>query len=84
MIVFKNFSEEINLLTFSCETLFFISVTDNSADSAANYCQFDSDPRNENITISEGDILNIRSEINCKSGSPLTYLFTFLIELDPL
>ena len=51
-------------------------------------CGFDHDP--ENIQISEGDVLNIRTEKdyneNIFSGIniSITYLFIFLIELDPL
>ena len=85
IIAFNNPSEEeINLLTYSCDEIFTVSLSDRGFDSAAEFCQFDPDPRNENITISESDILNIRSEINFKRGDPLTYLITFLIELDPL
>ena len=85
IIAFENPSEEeINLLAYSCDTLFVVGFSDDSSHSAADFCQFDPDPRNENITISEGDILNILSEINFRNRNPLTYLFTFLIELDPL
>ena len=51
-------------------------------------CGFDRDP--ENIPISEGDVLNIRTEKdyegNIFSGVnvSISFLFTFLLELDPL
>ena len=51
-------------------------------------CGFDRDP--ENIPISEGDVINIKTEKDYResdsSGLDITisYLFTFLLELDPL
>ena len=61
--------------------------TDNTNNTGANYairCQFDW----EN-PISEGNIINIRTEIDYKfdwrvDRGPLSLLFTFLLELDPL
>ena len=51
-------------------------------------CSFDRDP--ENIPISEGDVINITTEKDYSEfsygeiGITISYLFTFLLELDPL
>ena len=53
-------------------------------------CRFDRDPKN--MSISEGDVINIRTEKNyravdydhIKRDMSISYLFTFLLELDPL
>ena len=84
IIAFKKSGEEINLLTYSCNIYYnpvegFVLGVDNNIT-----CWFNPDPKNVIITISEGDILNIRSETSFSSENPLTYIFTFLIELDPL
>ena len=41
------------------------------------------DPVIENTRVIEGDVLNIRTEIDTEHSFP-SYLFSFLIELDPL
>ena len=45
-------------------------------------CSFDHDITN--YPLSEGDVINIRTEIERNVKSEWSYLFTFLIELDPL
>ena len=51
-------------------------------------CGFDRDP--ENISISKGDVINIRNEKDYNEDDyrgidiPIFYLFAFLLELDPL
>ena len=48
-------------------------------------CDFDFDHNLKNYPLSEGDIINIRTEKDFqKTKSEFSYLFTFLIELDPL
>ena len=66
-------------VTGSIDMKGFVLVEDNNIT-----CWFKPDPKNVNISISEGDILNIRSETSFSSENPLSYLLTFLIELDPL
>ena len=89
IIVIKDTREVSNLLSYDC------IYRDHSLieDSINVKCGFDHDP--ENIVISEGDVINIRTEkvnefsdyiLSSRNGSfpDLSYLFTFLIELDPL
>ena len=73
-----------NLLTYECPEG---PIDPNNP--LANYairCWFDW----ENMPISEGDIINIKTKIDYKfewrvDGKPIfSYLFTFLLELDPL
>ena len=78
IIAIRDTGEVSNLLTYEC---FFRDDYDKK-------CGFDRDL--ENIPISEGDVLNIRTEKdyngNIFSGInvSISYLFTFLIELNPL
>ena len=93
--------EEVSeLTTYKCT--FKVKERSNLGEVSMTDCIFTPDPRN--IPISEGDILNIRTEVNNipnasdsfkMSRHPnfntdktkddfFTYLFTFLIELDPL
>ena len=45
-------------------------------------CDFDRDLKN--YSLSEGDVINIRTETNRNLKLKCSFLFTFLIELDPL
>ena len=47
-------------------------------------CNFNFSHDLKNYPLSEGDIFNIKTEKDFKPQNEMTYLFTFLIELDPL
>ena len=80
--------EVSNLLTYEC----FYSIHNPIGFDGINLkCGFDRDP--ENIAISEGDIITIRTEKDFDDWtffnqadlySVASFLFTFFIELDPL
>ena len=67
------------LSTFRCQDL---TGFDDSFDIFYKRCNFDHDLRN--YPLSRGDVINIRTEIERNLKSDWSYLFTFLIELDPL
>ena len=70
IIAIKGGFEVTTLLTYDC-------IPGNGT------CKYDRDP--ENIPISEGDIINIRTERNFNQKDiRISHLFTFLLELDPL
>ena len=78
IIAFKKSGEEINLLTYSCSIYYnpvegFVLGVDNNIT-----CWCNPEPNNVNISISEGDILNIRSETSFSRENPLTYLLDLL------
>ena len=85
IIAIRYTGEPSDLLTYEC----FISDRSLSGDDGYDKkCGFDRDP--ENISISEGDVINIRTEKDYSEADhrgidiPISYLFTFLLELDPL
>ena len=82
----KDTGEVSNLLTYEC---FFIDNTPIGERYIFKECGFDRDP--ENIPISDCDVKNIRTEKKFNEHifrghdddfSNVSYLFTFLIELD--
>ena len=65
--------------TYKCSISFGVD------DEFTRKCDFDFDHNLKNYPLSEGDIINIRTEKDFqKTKSEFSYLFTFLIELDPL
>ena len=68
--------------------MFFNGYKFDGSDEHYEKCGFDHDPKN--IPISEGDVINIRTEKDyietdhIEIDIPISYLFTFLLELDPL
>ena len=98
IVLIRNNGEVSDLTTYKCAFKFDRRL---KLSGSINDCMFIPDPRN--ISISEGDILNIRTEVNIPNKPTIfvvrrtpsfntdktrddffTYLFTFLIELDPL
>ena len=83
---FKNNSNEINkptssiLSTYSCVVRKPIDI--NPDIDFIRSCSFDNDLKNH--PLSEGEVINIRSEIDRNVKSVFSFMFTFLIELDPL
>ena len=87
IISFKNNSDEIiNKPTSSILSTYRCVVSD-----PINYdpdidfirnCVFDYDLKNHPLT--EGEVINIRTEINRNVKTVFSFMFTFLIELDPL
>ena len=86
----RDTGEVPNLLAYKCILRDYRPI---GGDSRDKKCGFDRDP--ENILISEGDVMNIRTEKGdvvseyafSSRGIPFSeasYLFTFLLELDPL
>ena len=67
------------LTTFRCQDL---TGFDGDNNIFLKSCSFDHDITN--YPLSEGDVINIRTEIERNLKSEWSYLFTFLIELDPL
>ena len=85
IIAIRDTGEISNLLTYEC---FFSDRSLIGDDGYHKKCDFDRDP--ENISISEGDVINIRTEKDYREADhrgidiPVFYLFSFLLELDPL
>ena len=88
IFVIRDMGETSKLLTYEC---FFRDRRLSGDVIIDKKCGFDRDP--ENIAISEGDVINIRTEkVDNKlflelfgiSIPDFSFLFTFLIELDPL
>ena len=86
IISFKNNNDEINKATSSILSTYRCSVSE-----PINYdpdkefirnCVFDYDLKNH--PLSEGEVINIRTEIDRNVKSVFSFMFTFLIELDPL
>ena len=83
---FKNNSNEINkptssiLSTYSCVVRKPLDI--NPDIDFIRSCSFDNDLKNH--PLSEGEVINIRSEIDRNVKSVFSFMFTFLIELDPL
>ena len=83
---FKNNSNEINkptssiLSTYSCVVRKPFDI--NPDIDFIRSCSFDNDLKNH--PLSEGEVINIRSEIDRNVKSVFSFMFTFLIELDPL
>ena len=67
------------LSTYKCYDIIGI---DNDINTFIRNCRFDNDLTN--YPLSRGEVINIRTEIERNVKSDLSYLFTFLIELDPL
>ena len=92
IIVFKNNNDEITkptssiLSTYNCvisTVPIFIEDYDQPSDDFINRsCVFDYDLKNH--PLSEGEVINIRTEIDRNVKSDFSFMFTFLIELDPL
>ena len=86
IISFKNNSDEVNkptssiLSTYSCvlrKPIDFKPDID-----FIRSCSFNNDLKNH--PLSEGEVINIRTEIDRNVKSVFSFMFTFLIELDPL
>ena len=67
------------LSTFKCYDILGI---DDDINTFMRNCQFDNDLTN--YPLSRGEVINIRTEIERNVKSDWSFLFTFLIELDPL
>ena len=67
------------LSTYKCYDIIGI---DNDINTFIRNCRFDNDLTN--YPLSRGEVINIRTEIERNVKSDWSYLFTFLIELDPL
>ena len=67
------------LSTYKCYDIIGI---DNDINTFIRNCRFDNDLTN--YPLSRGEVSNIRTEIERNVKSDWSYLFTFLIELDPL
>ena len=86
IISFKNNSDEINKPTSSIISTYRCLVKepinyDPDIEFTRN-CAFDNDLTN--YPLSEGEVINIRTEIDRNVKSVFSFMFTFLIELDPL
>ena len=87
IISFKNNSNEINkptssiLSTYRCVVREPINFDPNIE--FIRNCVFDNDLK-KNHPLSEGEVINIRTEIDRNVKSVFSFMFTFLIELDPL
>ena len=85
---FKNNSNEINkptssiLSTYSCVVRKPFNFDFNPDKDFVRSCVFDNDLKNH--PLSEGEVINIRTEIDRNVKSVFSFMFTFLIELDPL
>ena len=83
---FKNNSDEVNkptssiLSTYSCVVSHPIHY--NPDKEFERKCVFNYDLKNH--PLSEGEVINIRTEIDRNVKSVFSFMFTFLIELDPL
>ena len=67
------------LSTYKCHDILPI---DNDINTFIKNCSFDNDLTN--YPLSKGEVINIRTEIERNVKSDWSFLFTFLIELDPL
>ena len=67
------------LSTYKCYDILGI---DDDINTFMRNCRFDNDLTN--YPLSRGEVINIRTEIERNVKSDWSYLFTFLIELDPL
>ena len=86
IISFKNNSDEINKPTSSIISTYRCLVKepinyDPDIEFTRN-CAFENDLKN--YPLSEGEVINIRTEIDRNVKSVFSFMFTFLIELDPL
>ena len=83
---FKNNSNEINKPTSSILSTYSCVVRKpfdfNPDKDFVRSCVFDYDLKNH--PLSEGEVINIRTEIDRNVKSVFSFMFTFLIELDPL
>ena len=88
IISFKNISDEINKPTSSILSTYSCVVNEKNLDkligehNLERVCSFDKDLKNH--PLSEGEVINIRTEIDRNVKSVFSFMFTFLIELDPL
>ena len=87
IILFKNNDDEINVPTSSILSTYKSVVNDPPEydDSDKDYIRksyFTYDLKN--YSLSEGEVINIRTEIDRNVKSVFSFMFTFLIELDPL
>ena len=87
IISFKNNDDEINaptssiLATYRCVVNDPFLYEDRDKDFIRN-CYFTYDLKNH--SLSEGEVINIRTEIDRNVKTVFSFMFTFLIELDPL
>ena len=83
IVLFKDLNDNIPvgsiLSTYRC---YEVKGIDGDLSTVKRRCNFDNDLKN--FPLSEGDVINIRTEIDRNVKSEWSYLFTFLIELDPL
>ena len=86
IISFKNNSNEINKPTSSILSTYRCVVREpidfNPDIEFIRNCVFDYDLNNH--PLSEGEVINIRTEIDRNVKTVFSFMFTFLIELDPL
>ena len=87
IISFKNNDDEINAPTSSILSTYRCVVNDPPVydDSDKDFirkCYFTYDLKNH--SLSEGEVINIRTEIDRNVKTVFSFMFTFLIELDPL
>ena len=86
IISFKNNNDEINQPTSSILSTYRCVVSDPiDYDPDIEFirnCVFDYDLKNH--PLSEGEVINIRTEIDRNVKSVFSFMFSFLIELDPL
>ena len=86
IISFKNNSDEVNkptssiLSTYSCVVRKPIDFKPDI--DFIRSCSFNNDLKNH--PLSEGEVINIRTEIDRNVKSVFSFMFTFLIEIDPL
>ena len=86
IISFKNNSDEVNkptssiLSTYSCVVRKPIDLKPDI--DFIRSCSFNNDLKNH--PLSEGEVINIRTEIDRNVKSVFSFMFTFLIEIDPL
>ena len=66
------------LSTFKCHD----TMVDDDVNTLLRNCRFDNDLTN--YPLARGEVINIRTEIERNVRSDWSFLFTFLIELDPL
>ena len=81
IVLFKDLNDNIPvgsiLSTYRC---YEVKGIDGDLSTVKRRCNFDNDLKN--FPLSEGDVINIRTEMD--RNVKWSYLFTFLIELDPL
>ena len=85
IISFKNNSNDVNKPTSSILSTYNCILREPKYDpdiDVVRSCSFDNDLKNH--PLSEGEVINIRSETDRNIKTIFSFMFTFLIELDPL